>query len=242
MPSHASKVAASLARPPVDLRYLLPLIRSQGNRPLCVPFAVTTVNEAARTLFGVGPPAEILAVEPVWQCCVNSGTGGNDGTTIGAAGHGLVGRGQPREAHWPYNQTLGEGTEADPPATATVEWHGADVTIVPVAHDGTEDLIETALAIGLPVILLVELTNEFEFPGPGGEIRVPPINGPVGDYHAVVAVGAATAPDGTTRRLLVRNSWGPGWGAGGYGWMPLDYLTAFVVQAATLNLTTMFSR
>ena len=241
MPSQAAKVAASLARPPVDLRHLLPPVRSQGTRPLCVPFAITTANEAARSLLGVGTPADILAVEPVWQHCVNSGSGGHQGTSIGAAAEGLANRGQPLEAHWPYNHTLGVMTEPDPPAAATVDWHGADMVNVPLYHDGVEDLIETALALGLPVVLLVEQTDQFDFPDPDGEIGVPPINSPVGDYHAVVVAGAATSADGSTRRLLVRNSWGTGWGAGGYGWMPLDYLTAFVVQAAALNPNTMYT-
>lgn len=242
MPSHAARVKASLSRPPVDLRYLLPPIRSQGPRPLCVPFAVTATNEAARTLFGLTSPAEALAVEPLWQHSVNAGVGGHDGTTIGAAASGLAKRGQPHETHWPYNPTLGDRTEPDPPGAATVDWHGAEVINIPLEHDGIEDLVETALSLGLPVVLLVELTGEFDYPDDRGEIEVPPINSPVGDYHAVVAVGAATSDDGTTRRLLIRNSWGDGWGVGGYGWMPLEYLTAFVVQAAALNPNTMYSR
>jgi C1A family cysteine protease len=81
--------------------------------------------------------------------------------------------------------------------------------------------------------VIVELTGEFEKPSADGEIAVPDLLAPVSDYHAVLAVGAATNTAGTIRRLLIRNTWGPGWGAGGYGWLPLDYLIAFAVQAAT---------
>jgi C1A family cysteine protease len=28
----------------------------------------------------------------------------------------------------------------------------------------------------------------------------------------------------TVRALLIRNSWGTGWGSGGYGWLPYDYV------------------
>ncbi len=38
--------------------------------------------------------------------------------------------------------------------------------------------------------------------------------------HAVLAVGY----DDTKQMFLVRNSWGNGWGIGGYFWMPYQYL------------------
>lgn len=240
MPSRAANIAASLARPPVDLRHLMPPVRFQGERPLCVPFAVTTTNEAARSLLGAGTSTEVLAVEPVWQHCVNSGNGDARGTTIRAAADGLQQRGQPLEEHWPYNLLLGEGTESDPPGIDTVDWHAADMIALPLARDGVEDVVEQAIALGLPVVLMVELTDEFDDPD-DGEIAVPPITSPLGDYHAVVAVGAATSQDGLTRRLLVRNSWGPSWGLGGYGWMPVGYLTAFVVDAAILDPRAMYT-
>ncbi len=241
MRSLATRLATSLARPPVDLRDHVPDVRQQGARPLCVPFAATTAHEALRSLVRATAEVEALAVEPVWQHCVDHGRGDHNGTTIADASNAMDERGQPSEATWPYDGTLGADTEPDPPATANVDWHCANVLDVPIAHDGVEDLIELALAAEFVVVLLIELTHEFENPDLDGEIAVPIITSALGDYHGVVVVGAATSADGLTRRLLVRNSWGPGWGAGGYGWIPIDYLTAFAVQAAVLDPRTMLT-
>lgn len=102
-----------------------------------------------------------------------------------------------------------------------------------------EFLVEEALAAGLPLVLVIEITQEFEQAAARGEIAVPHLTAPDGDYHAVLAVGAETVTDGSCRRLLIRNTWGPAWGAGGYGWLPLDYLISFAVQAAVIDPTSL---
>jgi C1A family cysteine protease len=38
--------------------------------------------------------------------------------------------------------------------------------------------------------------------------------------HAVMAVGY----DSAARMMIVRNSWGPDWGQGGYFMMPFEYI------------------
>jgi C1A family cysteine protease len=58
----------------------------------------------------------------------------------------------------------------------------------------------------------VAKTGEVSMPGPSEKV----LGG-----HAVVAVGY----DDSTQRFIVRNSWGPGWGMGGYFTIPYAYLT-----------------
>ena len=239
MTSYAQRHAHSLARPAVDLRHLLAsAVRHQGPRPLCVPFSIAAAHEATRVQMGE-PGAEMLAVEPLWQHCLDNGRAGHGGTTLTAGGEALQAKGQTAEAWWPYNDTLGAGTEPEPAVATQAAWYTAATSGTALAHDGIEDLIEDALAVGLPLVLVIELTQAFEDATADGEIALPALTAPVGDYHAVLALGAVTSTDGTSRRLLIRNTWGSGWGAGGYGWLPLDYLIAFAVQAATIDPTSL---
>ena len=205
---------------------------------MCVPFSIASAHEAARAHVGVSG-AEALAVEPLWQQCLNAGLAGHDGTTLAAAGTAVETKGQTTEQCWPYNASLGAGTEPEPAMAARATWFRAGTIEMPLAHDGIESLAEDALTIGCAVVVIIEVTDEFEHPTPGGEITVPALTAPTSDYHAVLALGAATDPAGTSRRLLVRNTWGPGWGAGGYGWLPLDYLIAFAGQAAIVDPTSL---
>lgn len=59
--------------------------------------------------------------------------------------------------------------------------------------------------------------GEIPFPGAGDRLE---------GGHAVVTVGyddnRRIGKD--TGALLIRNSWGSGWGEGGYGWLPYSYV------------------
>lgn len=198
-------------------------------------------HEAAKAA-AAAQPAEALAVEPLWQHCVNTGSASNSGTTLHSIGEAVRLTGQALESAWPYDSTLGAGTEPTPSGITAADFVTAELFGVPLANDGIEEHIEATLGLGLPVIVIVEITAEFEQPDPSGEIGTPALNSPANDYHAVTAVGVATNAAGDSRRLLIRNSWGPGWGAGGYGWLPYDYLVAFAVQAAALDPRTLGSR
>jgi hypothetical protein len=239
MPTYAQRQAESLLLSPIDLRtYLTGGAPSQGPRPLCVPFSISGVHEATRS-FSMNAPPDALAAEPLWQSCVSNGSADHRGTSLVAVGQAVRSSGQTSERVWPYNPSLGSGTESTPSAASSSSWLTASLIDVPIAHDGIESAIESALSIGLTLALVIEITPEFERPMPGGEVAVPPLASAPGDYHAVIAVGAATNSLGTSRRLLIRNSWGVGWGIGGFGWLPCDYLISFAVQAGVLDPTSL---
>lgn len=220
--------AGGAARQPVDLR---PLVSSglmdQGARPVCVPFALSLAHEAVA---GTGSdPA--MAPEAIWWRASSLAQVSAGGMLLEDAGDALTTTGQPALSDWPWNPLLGAATEPPPPAAGAPPWRTATMVALALAHDGIEDDLEDALTAGSPVVLVVEVTTEFEDAAPDGLIAVPDIRSPAGDYHAVLVVGATTDPD-HGRLLLIRNSWTEYWGAGGYGWLPLDYLIAHAVQAA----------
>lgn len=174
-----------------------------------------------------------MAPEAIWWHCVQRGQTSPAGMALEHASEALQGSGQPPLSRWPWNPTLGYETEEPPTAAGNPPWRQAHTLVFEPAHDGVEDQIEDALAAGFPVVLVVEVTRELQYPAPDGSIDVPDIRSPPGEYHAVLVVGAATDPV-NGRRLLIRNSWSEAWGAGGYGWLPLDYLVANAVQVAAV--------
>jgi len=231
LPSASQPGGGRPARPNVDLRGLISSnLMDQGARPVCLPFALSHAHDA---LVHAQAGSTAMAPEAIWWHCTVRGQTSPGGMLLEDGAHALRESGQPPLADWPWNPHLGVNTEDPPTAVGNPPWQQATAAELGLAHDGIEDDIEDALAAGHPVILIVEVTAEFDDAGPDGSIDVPDIRSPEGDYHAVLVVGAATHAE-LGRRLLIRNSWGPYWGAGGYGWLPLDYLVANALQAAVL--------
>lgn len=229
---HKGVLPEAVVRPAVDLRPLVTsALMDQGARPVCLPFALSHAHEATATR----PAPSALAPEAIWWHASQRGHVSAGGMLLQHAGEALHESGQPLLAWWPWNPNLGVGTETPPAAVGAPPWHTATVAPLLLAHDGTENDLEDSLADGRPVVLVVEVTDEFENPNAEGLIAVPDIRSPAGDYHAVLVVGAKTDA-GLGRFLLIRNSWTTYWGAGGYGWLPMDYLIAHAVQAATVSI------
>ena len=82
--------------------------------------------------------------------------------------------------------------------------------------------MKTILASGLPFIFGIYVYESFESDQVASTGMVP-MPGPdeqcVGG-HEICAAGY----DDTKQCLLVRNSWGPDWGVGGYFWLPYSYV------------------
>lgn len=226
----ASPTTPRRGRPDIDLRGTIasPLM-DQGARPMCVPFTLSQAHEAAFA----GANGAPMAPEAVWWRCSALGQVDADGILLEHGAQAIAGTGQPFLADWPWNPYLGVGTEDPPSAAGQPPWHLAHLIPIPLAHDGAEGDIEDVLAVGFPIILVIEITPEFENADRYGTIEIPDIRISAGDFHAVLVVGIRTHSV-RGRCLLIRNSWGQFWGAGGYGWLPMEYLIAYADEAAVI--------
>lgn len=135
--------------------------------------------------------------------------------------------GAPPERYWPYRT---EQFDTDPPAFTFA--YGQSLQAISYWRLDVErrsradvlTLAKTLLAgrwavvFGFRVYSYGNERGEFPMPDPGAR--------PKGG-HAVLAVGYDDEYriGNSIGALLIRNSWGTGWGDNGYGWLPYDYVT-----------------
>jgi C1A family cysteine protease len=194
-------------------------IRDQGQRGTCVAFAVTAGHEVSR-----GPASNPydLSEEALYWGCKRADGNWHGGTTFTSARTAITRSGQPLEARWPYNHAQADGVEIKLPAgMKTTDWYRSGLRRVGVA---VADL-QALLAAGTPVALGLTVFDTLFRPGRDGRVQDPPSRAPQRGLHAVLAVGHEPGS------VLIRNSWGSGWGLGGYGWITETYVNKFVIDA-----------
>ena len=84
------------------------------------------------------------------------------------------------------------------------------------------DAIKRALQMQHPVVFGMTVDKVYMETGPDGLVAMPTASREGAGGHCQVIVGY----DDNTQRLIVRNSWGTGWGDAGYGYVPYAYLDA----------------
>lgn len=209
-----------------DHRSLVPAVRDQGRRPLCLPFAASDANSFANR--SIDP----LSVEYLAYHCVISTSAKADpdpsGVTFEAIAAALESYGQPSEDKFPYNPLAAEFTRTPPhPHDHYLPLHFSRMRSL---HYSFSELLE-GLASGRVFVLGLRLTQAFLDNIKPAIFRY---DGTEVGNHAVLAVGAGKLPDGEPV-ILIRNSWGSNWGDQGHGWVTECLVENALVMAAELE-------
>lgn len=226
MLSHVASV------PPVqDLRPWGGPVKDQGSEGSCTAHAGSSAVEwIFRRYFAHVQPPPILSPQYLYACeLLRQGDfpqdDGSDGLTLCES---LVLNGVCPEADYPYTPGLitrprDEQRQAAQPFTLGA-YHG--ITSAAVALTVLGDPVPWPVLLGFTVYQ----SFESEVVARTGVVPLPRPGEPVLGGHEVLCLGydigmvPSIRPPMTPPSVLVQNSWGPGWGVGGFFWMPVEVL------------------
>ena len=206
--------------------------RDQGARPTCLAFAASDLHAALR------PGWEPLSCEYLFfHAQRRAGQPADRGARLPDMLDALRIDGQPREQGWPCLRALPANMNKwrPPPGVGEIfRRAGRAVT-------GGVERITSMLDRGAPLLVTLRLSRSFhcagcDASGPPGVVDPPDDEKPDPAVHAVVAIGHGLY-DGR-RAILVRNSWGAGWGNGGQAWLTENFLAPRICELAALQADT----
>ncbi|TDH48065.1 peptidase [Mycobacterium eburneum] len=230
LPDARDKVYATrLGAPPppeCDLRPSMPPVYDQGQLGACTGNAIAAAMEYERDRQGLSDflPSRLFIYynERALEGTVSSDSGGviRDGIKV------VNTAGVCPESVWPYDI----GMFAVKPAKRCYVAAAADRAVQYLAVQTLGDL-KDAISSNLSVVFGFTVYESFESAtvAQTGVVPLPQPGETTVGGHAVVAVGYSDPQN----HLIVRNSWGPLWGDGGYFYLPYQYLTGAQVSSDT---------
>jgi C1A family cysteine protease len=222
--------------PSVDLREWCSPVEDQGQLGSCTAQAGAGIIEYyERKSFGRHIDASRLFLYKVTRNLMKmrGDTGAYLRSTIGA----MVLFGVPPEEYWQYTDSPQE-FDKEPPAFCysfaqnykTLKYYRHDPPSA--SPDIILNRLKTYLAAGHPAMFGFTAYSSIEEANDSGRIPFPSPRDKIEGGHAVVAVGYDDKMKIKNKyggkenvgALLIRNSWGKGWGEEGYGWLPYEYI------------------
>ncbi|HEY8639860.1 MAG TPA: C1 family peptidase [Solirubrobacterales bacterium] len=204
----------------VDLRPQFPPPYNQGMLGSCTANAITGALQFLEAKEGSPAPMMPSRLFIYYNERALEGSVGSDsGAQIRDGIKTVVKDGFCRESEWPYDIA---SFATRPPAGCYSDALKERVSQYLRLTPATVPLL-TCLASGYPFVFGFSVYESFESPqvAATGVAQLPAGGERLVGGHAVVAVGY----DQPSGRFIVRNSWGGGWGMGGYFTMPYQYLT-----------------
>lgn len=247
----ATSQQVALLPPSVDWRSVDPMVWDQGALGSCVSNATIAMHHFVQIKEGLTPilgsrlqnyyNARVLEGTPSWD----SGLMPRD--ALASLHHDGVAP----ENEWPYD--LSKYTDA-PPASVVADGLKSVALRYESVGFGVPytdiNQLKAVLAAGDPFLFGFNVYTQFDGVGADGNIEMPgPDNFTLRGGHCCLVVGY----DDTHRTgdFLLKNSWGTGWGMGGFAWMPYDYVkfdsgadawTLSVVGGATMRPAAIAAR
>ena len=223
LPDHRDQIYSAPPAPRgvpavVDLRPNCPPVYDQGQLGSCTANAIAGAIEFDRKKQGLSDfvPSRLFIY---YNERVMEGTVGSDSGAQIRDGIKSVNKiGAPPETDWPYD--ISKFTQKPPPKAYADAKQDRAVQYQKIVQ--TLAQIQGCLASGFGFVFGFTVYESFESQtvAKTGIMPMPAPHEKKLGGHAVMAVGYNTA----NRMMIVRNSWGPSWGQGGYFMMPFEFI------------------